>query len=162
MQAAAAACSPLPHPPTSLFPPASHLLQAGNLVAPSPPPATGAGSGLLLAGSEVPSPDPIRWVRVVAAAACPGVTCLARPSAGDFRCGDLPHLSVLVALLGPVPPRAPAGLLRSPSSRTKQSPEHSLWRRELRRPLWPCRSGEHHDRAFLLSPKYHDGSTEML
>ena len=51
-----------------------------------------------------PSPDPIRWVRVVAAAACPGVTCLARPSAGDFRCGDLPHLSVLVALLGPAPP----------------------------------------------------------
>ena len=53
MQAAAAVCSPLPHPPTSLFLPASHLLQAGNLVAPSPPPATGAGSGLLLAGSEV-------------------------------------------------------------------------------------------------------------
>ena len=53
MQAAAAACSPLPHPPTSLFPLASHLLQAGNLVTPSPPPATGAGSGLLLAGSEV-------------------------------------------------------------------------------------------------------------
>ena len=53
MQEAAAACSPLPHPPTSLFPQASHLLQAGNLVAPSLPPATGAGSGLLLAGSEV-------------------------------------------------------------------------------------------------------------
>ncbi|XP_039818794.1 uncharacterized protein LOC120681361 [Panicum virgatum] len=85
-----------PPPPTSSRPQTSSR--------PSPPPATGAGSGLLLAGSEVPSPDRIRWVRVVAAAACPGVTCLARPSAGDFRCGDLPHLSVLVALLGPAPP----------------------------------------------------------
>ena len=85
-----------PPPPTSSRPQTSSR--------PSPPPATGAGSGLLLAGSEVPSPDPIRWVRVVAAAACPGVTCLARPSAGDFRCSDLPHLSVLVALLGPAPP----------------------------------------------------------
>jgi hypothetical protein len=151
----------LAHPPiSSPPPPTSSRPQTSSR--PSPPPATGAGSGLLLAGSEVPSPDPIRWVRVVAAAACPGVTCLARPSAGDFRCGDLPHLSVLVALLGPVPPRAPAGLLRSPSSRTKQSPKHSPWRRELRRPLWPCRSGERHDRAFLLSPKNHDGSTEML